>query len=447
MNKHLYAIFALAFIILLLPFHLRFLHDNPTLPGTAPYYHTLTATNIADGTTPNQPITSRPYLFNPYHYVLASLYLLFGTIAFTLTPLLFALLSILFLNLALTQFNISASTRLWILLAYTLSPPVITAGTLAVPHAFALCLLTASVWLLYTKWWPAGTITITLTALTGLPHALAALALLLFLSFIKRNNALLTSIAPVALILLLGIHPYTVPLAPGLAQYISDFGGTFGFSVFALLLATVGIAALWKYKKAYYGSFAMLAFLLFISYHLPHLLTYTNIIISALAGNALSLLADRKWHLHYLRPVTLLVLFCGLLFSGLAHAVATADSPPTPRFFDSLSFPPSTILSHNQYGFWIASAGHTPVTDPLWKQRPRPQELHGDTATLFHSTDPEITLALLNKYNATHILITPEMEQGLVWERPEQGLNFLVENSEMFKRLETGTSIRIWEVT
>jgi hypothetical protein len=53
----------------------------------------------------------------------------------------------------------------------------------------------------------------------------------------------------------------------------------------------------------------------------------------------------------------------------------------------------------------------------------------------------------MKKYNITHALITSEMEHGLVWEREDQGLEFIVENSETFKKLETSSNIGVWSAT
>ncbi|MEM3154071.1 MAG: hypothetical protein QW165_00695, partial [Candidatus Woesearchaeota archaeon] len=105
-----------------------------------------------------------------------------------------------------------------------------------------------------------------------------------------------------------------------------------------------------------------------------------------------------------------------------------------------------TVLTHEQYGFWVESAGHTAILDPLWQQLPDANDVAWDAAAIFKSTDLTQAQKLLAKYNITHILITPEMEHGLLWEREEQGLDFLVKNSEMFKKLPTGLNINVWKV-
>ena len=97
--------------------------------------------------------------------------------------------------------------------------------------------------------------------------------------------------------------------------------------------------------------------------------------------------------------------FCGLLFSGIAHAVNIADVPPTSDVFRALQVPPGTVLTHERYGFWVEMAGHTAVLDPLWGELSDPQIQQWDVQTLYASTDLEDTKILLDKYNVTHVMI------------------------------------------
>ncbi|VVB81872.1 Uncharacterised protein [uncultured archaeon] len=115
--------------------------------------------------------------------------------------------------------------------------------------------------------------------------------------------------------------------------------------------------------------------------------------------------------------------------------------PPTPEFFKALEFQPGVVLSHENYGFWIESAGHKAILDPIDTYE---DDREYDTANIFSSVEIEKAEVLLKKYNITQVIITPEMVHGLIWEREEEGLDFLVKNSETFKKMETGTSTGVW---
>lgn len=92
MNKHIFGIMFLALIMIALPLHLRFAHDNPTIAGIEPYYHAQMAVALTEGIS-NQDdsiVNGRAYILQPYHAILAGTYSLLGPLAFTLLPALFA---------------------------------------------------------------------------------------------------------------------------------------------------------------------------------------------------------------------------------------------------------------------------------------------------------------------------------------------------------------------
>ncbi|MBW2969868.1 hypothetical protein KY319_01970 [Candidatus Woesearchaeota archaeon] len=447
MKKHLIAIFILALIMIVLPQHLRFAAKNPTLPGKEPYYHARMATTILEGIPETDNTIGRPYILEPYHIVLAGTYKLVGPLAFNLLPAVFALASLIFFWLLLKTFKVPQKMQDWILLAYALSPPLIASGTLGSPNSFVLALILAGAWLVRTKWWWLSIPVFILASISALAYTIAAFTLLLLLILIQKNKKALIPAIICVVIFAINYYPPKIPIQKGIIQYISDLGGIYGFSIFAALLAIVGAALVWKYKKTYYGAYAVVIIFLATSFFMPELLIFANILISALAGIALSKLAERKWQLSFLREAALLVLFCGLLFSGISQAVNISKMQPMPEFFKALEFPPGTVLTHENYGFWVEIAGHKAITDPLWKEIPDSKDIKWDVAMMFGSTEMEKTEKLLKEYNITHILITPEMKHGLVWEREEQGLNFLVENNEMFKKIKQETSIGVYKIT
>ncbi len=450
MNRHLFAIFILAVFMIALPLHLRFAHHNQTLAGTEPYYHSRMAMQLLDGIPKMDTAIAngRPYILHPYHIALAGAYAIIGPLAFNLLPGIFAILSFVFFWLLLRKLNISKNTQPWMLLAYALSPPLIAVGTIGTPHAFILFLLMAGTWLLLGRAWLIGSIFYVIACLSGFIYNITALGFLIVLLLTAQkdtNRFVITAFLSIGA-LVLGHNPPLVGLQQGLPQYISDLGGVYGFSIFALLLAIVGAVLVWKHKKKIYAAYSIFTAFLIASFFFPHLLVFANVVVSALAGAALAKLSQRKWELTFLRQAALLVLFCGLLFSSISHAVSTADTPPTPAFFKALEFQPGIVLTHENYGFWVESAGHTAILDPLWRELAEPGEQTWDAAALFKTTDLAQAEKLFNKYNITHILITSEMEHGLLWEREEQGLDFLVKNSETFKKLNTGSNIGVWEV-
>ncbi|MEM3154622.1 MAG: hypothetical protein QW165_03610, partial [Candidatus Woesearchaeota archaeon] len=331
MKYHLVAITILALFMAALPLHLRFTHNNPTLAGTEPYYHSRMAIQLLNGIPSEDTAIAngRPYILHPYHLTLAAAYAIIGPLAFTLLPIIFALLSFVFFWLLLKKLSIPKKTLPWILLAYALSPPFLAVSTIGTPHAFILALLMVGTYLLFGRLWILGSAFYIIACLSGLLYNLAALAFLIvmLLTFQKdTQHFIITSFLSVGT-LVLGHSPPLVNLPQGLSQYISDFGGIYGFSIFAFLLAIVGTALVWQPKRKYYAIYTIVIAFIIAGFFFPHLLVFGNVVVSALAGAALAQLAERKWELTFLRQAALLVLFCGLLFSSISHAVTLADLP------------------------------------------------------------------------------------------------------------------------
>ncbi|PIN75311.1 hypothetical protein COV18_03930 [Candidatus Woesearchaeota archaeon CG10_big_fil_rev_8_21_14_0_10_37_12] len=442
-TKQIIGIFIIAIALLLLPIHLRFQADNTALPGTEPYYHARIAQQIQHQIPSKDEyiLQSREYILNPYHLFLASCFFLFGEKSFVFIPVILAAISIILLIVNLQIYSVPEHMQPWILIAYALSPALLTIGVLTTPYAFILVLFLAATALARTKFWTFSIIFYAIASLHGITHIILTFLVIIatFLSHRQKFRTIYYAI-PSILILLAG----KLPLLPSIdysLTAITDFGALYGYSIFAALLAIVGIANLWKYKKKHYAAYVCTLVILILSFFFQELIPYTNIIVSALAGIALAILAKRKWHIKYLRNAALLVLFCGLLFSNIAHAKHLAELPPTQEFFKSLEITQGNILTHKNYAFWVQAAGHKTLIDPITTQ---PKE--ADVNQIFYSTDIEKTKQLLYKNQITHILITKEMKTGLTWERDETGLAFLVRNNETFKRISSVNDFNIWKV-
>ncbi|MBI4146099.1 hypothetical protein HY489_02060 [Candidatus Woesearchaeota archaeon] len=443
--KRLLLVLVIAVALLVLPWTARLASGASTLPGFESYYHVRMAKMLAFGlpSADEAVVPSRSFVPSPFHVLLAGVFILGGERSLVFVPLLFAVLCVLLFWLLIRRLGLSVEQQFWALLAFVLSPPLIAAAFFITPHAFVLFLLLSGWLLLEGRWWWLALAFFVIAGLSGLVFLIAAAGVLLFSLLVRRSSADRANIVLVLLLVLFltGWYVPAVKSDTGVSEFVSDFGGVYGLSVFALLLSFIGAVVLWEYKRAYFGGFVTLLCLLVGSFFFPGLLVFANAVVCVLSGVALAWLSEHKWHLESIRQASLLVLFCGLLFSGVAHGFEIARSAPSQNFFDVLPVVPGVVLTHEKYGFWLEYAGHRVLGDLLSYDR----ETERDMDSLFFSTDVEWTLVLLDKYDVSYVLITPEMKQGLVWDRDEQGLAFLVANSEMFKRTDGGSSIGVWE--
>jgi len=236
------------------------------------------------------------------------------------------------------------------------------------------------------------------------------------------------------------------------SNFVSDFGSFYGFSVFMLILAFMGFFILWTQKKKYFLFLITLIILIVSSLYFPFVNIFSNYIFSFLAAITLLAIIRRKWQHRIIKNATLILIFCGLLFSTTSFINRLTENEPKPEQVESLiwlskySKQGEVILSHYSNGFFIEYFAKRPVVmDEMFVYAPDLEERFNDTNTIFYSRSLEQTTSLLDKYNVKYIWIDKKMNSGLVWTKKDQGLLFLFRNKETFKNIYSYSEIEIWE--
>jgi hypothetical protein len=298
-------------------------------------------------------------------------------------------------------------------------------------------------------------------ALFGIIHAVVPAAIVFFYAFYNKKKAKHAYLI-IALVLLI-VFAYDLPVylqqehidfvqESRITEFISDLGGIGGFSAFTLLLALLGILGLWKYKKEHYLLYAASIFLIIYSFFNRDAMVYSNFIIVFLAGVAFAGLARMKWRLVQVRNFSMIVLFCGILFSTVSHAMALSSLQPGNDTQDALAWlsrrseQNAVVFSHYSKGFWIEFwAEHHVMMDSLLAQTPGVHALYADSNAIFASNDISQTRKLLSKHNIKYIFMTHDMPEGLVWKKQGQGLDFLLTNNETFKKRYANPCCEVYE--
>jgi asparagine N-glycosylation enzyme membrane subunit Stt3 len=181
-------------------------------------------------------------------------------------------------------------------------------------------------------------------------------------------------------------------------------------------------------------------------------LIYSNLVIVFLAGTAFVYFANMKWKLKILRDFTLIVLFCGLLFSAVNVAADLKNSDPNTAVVNSMIWlklnadEGSVVFSHHSNGFWIEFiAGQPVVLDGLFEHTPDAADIYFDSMQALDTNDLDIARQLLSKHDVKYILITKDMRDGLVWDKEGRGLDFLLSNVETFKKVQENSYVSVYE--
>ncbi len=349
-----------------------------------------------------------------------------------------------------------------------LSPPFLytfsTSNTRMLP--ITLTLLGVS-FLLYKKTIPAAII-FAIIPFFGTLHSMIALALFFIHVVVgKQNKKLFFFILAINLVLIGLLNVPTIK-AYGLPSmldfrikelglnftfqnFIAEFGGVFGLSIFSIILALSGFAAMWKKKFHYLTIYIALFLFILLSIYLVWPIIHLNFLISILAAIGLTNLRSIKWESRLIKNFTMIILLSGLIVTFLIHINYISSLPPNQDIIDSLealnaeSNPEDVVLSHYSNGLWIESIASRPVLmDSSFVYAPGVNEKYADTQKIFSSRSIDEVAPLLEKYRIRFILITNDMKSGEVWKNEEDGLLFLLKYNTRFKKLFSNQDTELW---
>jgi hypothetical protein len=231
------------------------------------------------------------------------------------------------------------------------------------------------------------------------------------------------------------------------SSLFSDFGGLFGLSLFAALLALLGLARSWVKKVELvpaYGAILVLsvlclwniAFLLFLA---PILLFF--------AAYACTYFWKRQWSLPFIRFLTLAVLVYGLAFSTIAYIPRVAFLPPEQTVLDSISWLQNhpnynnvVVLVPPDHGYWFEYGGVTPFVTEHSSVVDRTV-----AAEIFASRDFKKTEELIRQNKIGLIWISDAMRDGDVWQNEEEGMLFLLKD-DRFIQVYDSDRIEMWRL-
>ncbi|MBI4450701.1 hypothetical protein HY642_01885 [Candidatus Woesearchaeota archaeon] len=439
----------LAAAILLAGLHAVHFAASPEVIGKETYYHHQMAEEWKSG-LPREMYGPRPYVFQPYHLLLMPFEAVLGfKLAAVVVPLILGVLGLMLFSLVASALTKTESA--YALLVLVASPVFIAVSLQSTPASLNFVLLCVYAYaVVRQRWlhWVGGIALVILSLSSVYWFAFAAVLSLFFLSKLRRRDLSV----PVALVLLAGISYYVpfllrfgMPKGPPvsanvLAGVLTDFGSTFGLSIFLLVL--LGIAFILARDQRVW-LYATLGIIVAAAFHHLFVLPAT-IAVALLSGIALSRLASMKWEYRELRTLALLALLCGLLFSTLSFGFTIAGTYPDAAMAQALrQLPSGAVLSHESNGFWIEKLSHNQaVIDEGWEFMPA--ERYPDVQRIWQSRNLTATTQLLDKYNVSTILITQSMRNGQVWKSPEEGLLFVLGNRDAFTQTINGT-VEVWE--
>jgi hypothetical protein len=469
-KQALIVLVCLALLVLVLPTLIRLFFFDGIMVGSESYYH-LRMTSLLQNqeSISVDPLLSgnRYYLLNPYHYFLA----FFGTfvsleVLSVVFPVLFGLGTVILFYFTLKEFIKNLQTRFLIVLFFVLSPIFVYVFSHQQSTTFFLSLSVLGFFFFTRKGkWPViGAILLAFMPFFGILHTLFVLTLISIYVSTHRKKIVYLFVYFFLLAIVIGIvlNNYNILFFQRsffqnlgiIEQTFSDLGSWYGFSLFLLILSSIGLIKSWvkKYDHVLMYLLILIAFIFSSFFDLTYNI-YSNFFLCIYAGFGFISLWRMKWGLSQLKKMSLFLLILGLLFSATSTISRVSHYGPSDEMLMSLEWmnenlpEEGVIVTSPEYAYWVHYyAQKKTLVDPEFSQTLRGRAILKDMNVLFDIRRENKAMQFIDKYKIQYFLITPEMKESLVWQREDQGLLFLLENSENFKKLYQDQGIEVWQV-
>lgn len=448
-------IFFLVIIILGLVFLIRNLNGNPIFAGDSFYYDLRVAEDISLNNYWDS-LQGRMHKITGAHYLLSWMLPVLGLEFLPFISIVLGLISAFALFSLLEIFFKDKKIIFISTLLFVLSPIFIYVFTRINGYTFALPLLLFFAYFFTRKKLWSIPLLMIVSFLDPVFFLISAVIVLLYGIYKKWRYYLaanlilsLLSFTTFALFNNSYLSMKIILFNPSIQQILTTFGARVGVSFFYFFLSIIGFFTVWQRKRE--NTFALITLLLLLALGIFNSVArlFLNIYFSILAGILLAHLFKREWAIDIIKRFTLLLIFCGIIFSTAVYMDQLYTAQPTEETVSALKYllsePQGKVLSHEEYGQMIEYyAGKKVLLDSHSIQADNYDFIKDQQQKLFYSRNLEQTENLLYENQVSYIFVTSDMQNGAVWSEEEQGLLFLLENSMRFEKLYSDEII-IWK--
>lgn len=450
-DKNIY--FALAIVILLLllsPLLFKAGFSNKVFTSQETYL-TLIEINKVDQ---DLPVHKQIVQHNPFHVILS--FIPFGDVNLAIfIPLITGLLSFVLVFFILRKINLSNNEITLSMILFVLTPVFIHKFTTLNPDNFAFPLILLIVLLYLKNSFFAIILVILLSFVNSFLGVLVLLALVahLIVKSSKKKltvSLLISSFSSLIVFLLLNKEAFLVTKGLVLDDVLIELGSVTGYSIPLIILGIIGLINWWEkgIDKTLIASSLFVIF--FISIFFPEMRLITAFIISVFAGMGINYLISMDWELKEIKQVSLLLIFCIILFSAIL-TMNTHLTQITPREVDAAKFLYSAdsqgkVLSTEDKGFMINYlSGKEVFLDGRSFTYEDYEEKSSVVEQIFYARKLSELEDFLVNNSITYLFIHENMKNGEVWSRREEGLLFFLIHSDLFIKLFDNQEVQIYK--
>ncbi len=259
-----------------------------------------------------------------------------------------------------------------------------------------------------------------------------------FLEFFKKDNkhAILVLISYVILLFASSFLPFIVSFSFSFSfdinSIFSFLGGRCGYSLFLVLLGMGGFLAIHS-KAKLTGVKSLQAAVLILSLFYEPLRLGGLLLLSYYSVQGFILLISRDWHVKTLQQLTALLFICILLFATSSYIKEEVHQAPTQEHIRALSYLRATIADHSSHATThiLSNPANTPFVEFFSGLETQD---HFATELLASQSFSYVSL-LFSQQDIAFVFVDPVMTQGAIWQRPEEGLLFVMNHNSKFKKI------------
>jgi len=413
-------VISIAIAVVLIPFIWRTLLGNTSIPGVYSYIHMARVSNIP------------------------TLYMQIVMIA--------AVIAQIFLLYRLLKIHTNDTTyHYFTLLMLAAAPATIALSAFVTPYGIALAAVLLCLNLMHTKIEKAAFLPLIILLWTDWISIICSIIIVNCYAVFSKKTNIYNIVASVILVIagILMHLPLSLEITQNsiLREVLSDFGGLYGISLFAILMSCIGLVVSWNYKRKIVPAHIAIVLMSAMTAVSPTALLFLSPILVLFAAYALKYFWDREWSLPFIRSLTLLVIVYGILFSSIAAVYTIAEMPPSNEVIESVKwlsnnpfYSTSIILSHAEKGYWL---GYGTVTPFITYGDENYEKKLNVTNEIFLSGEYKKTIQLLKENKIELIWIDQPMKNGQVWTSNDEGLLYFFSDPR-FLKIYDSEGIEIW---
>lgn len=237
-----------------------------------------------------------------------------------------------------------------------------------------------------------------------------------------------------------------------ITDYFSDFGASFGLGIFQFIMGSIGLLLSWKNKRDNAMLYFAAAVIFICSLYQKQLILFLDMILIYYGAQAFSKLWNSTWQSSILKSYVILLIVCGLIFSYGSYIKKFSLEGPSDSEVMSLEWlgknnqRNESVFSYYKYGFMIRALSKSePYADKQYYISSNNKIKLELSEEMFYSRNLKNITAFFEKNNLRYVWINQDMVGGEVWKKDDEGILFVMKNSDVFVKVYDYDGVVIWK--